>query len=85
MKGLGCLASASAGNTTIDYTTLQLIGATDGAIKYFVEPQQNPPPKGEDCLTLNVWTKPQTGESKKPVMVYIHGGGFTSGEDASPY
>lgn len=27
----------------------------------------------EDCLTLNVWTKPQTGDSKKAVMLYIHG------------
>lgn len=33
----------------------------------------------EDCLTLNVWTKPQTGEKKKAVMVYVHGGTFVSG------
>jgi carboxylesterase type B len=33
----------------------------------------------EDCLTLNVWTKPQTGESNKAVMVWIHGGSFTGG------
>lgn len=25
---------------------------------------------GEDCLTLNVWTKPQTGEKKKAVLVW---------------
>jgi Carboxylesterase family len=29
----------------------------------------------EDCLTLNVWTKPQIGEQKKAVMVWIYGGG----------
>jgi hypothetical protein len=29
----------------------------------------------EDCLTVNVWTKPQTGEKKKAVMVWIYGGG----------
>ena len=29
----------------------------------------------EDCLTLNVWTQPQTGEAKKAVMVWIYGGG----------
>lgn len=33
----------------------------------------------EDCLTVNVWSKPQTGQAKKPVLVYIYGGGFNSG------
>jgi cholinesterase len=38
----------------------------------------------EDCLTVNVWTKPQTGEKKKAVMVWIYGGGFNSGNSRSP-
>lgn len=38
----------------------------------------------EDCLTLNVWTKPQIGESKKAVMFWIHGGGYSSGSTAIP-
>jgi cholinesterase len=29
----------------------------------------------EDCLTLNVWTKPQAGEKQKAVLVWIFGGG----------
>jgi len=33
----------------------------------------------EDCLFLNVWTKPQVGEKKKAVLVWIYGGSFTSG------
>lgn len=33
----------------------------------------------EDCLYLNVWSKPQSGEAQKAVMVFIHGGGFTGG------
>jgi para-nitrobenzyl esterase len=32
---------------------------------------------GEDCLRLNVWT-PSTSGGRRPVMVYMHGGGFTS-------
>jgi para-nitrobenzyl esterase len=35
-------------------------------------------PPSEDCLFLNIWT-PAGGASGKPVMVYSHGGGFTSG------
>lgn len=38
--------------------------------------------QSEDCLTLNVWTKPQAGDSKKAVMVWVHGGAFTTGMSA---
>jgi cholinesterase len=41
-------------------------------------------PKSEDCLNLNIWTQPQSGEAKKAVMVFIHGGSFTSGSSAIP-
>jgi len=36
----------------------------------------------EDCLHLNVWTNglgSQSDTRKRPVMVWLHGGGFTSG------
>ncbi len=33
----------------------------------------------EDCLYLNIWTPWQEQERKLPVMVWIHGGGFTEG------
>ena len=38
---------------------------------------------GEDCLSLNVWTK-DTETKGKPVMFYIHGGGFSWGGTADP-
>ena len=35
--------------------------------------------QGEDCLRVNLWT-PGLGDGKKrPVMVWLHGGGFTAG------
>lgn len=33
----------------------------------------------EDCLRLNVWTNGLAGGKKRPVMVWLHGGGFTNG------
>jgi len=36
--------------------------------------------RGEDCLRLNVWTpSTRTSARKRPVMVYMHGGGYTGG------
>ena len=37
------------------------------------------PTRSEDCLYLNVWTVGIGDETKRPVMVWIHGGGLTLG------
>jgi cholinesterase len=39
----------------------------------------------EDCLGINIWTKPQTGEKAKAVLFWIHGGGFSSGNANGPF
>jgi len=38
----------------------------------------------EDCLVLNVWTTSLRASSKKPVMVWLHGGGYTAGSSGVP-
>ena len=37
------------------------------------------PPRSEDCLYLNVWTSANNANDRRPVMVWIYGGGFTGG------
>ncbi|AJP73844.1 carboxylesterase/lipase family protein [Sphingomonas hengshuiensis] len=40
--------------------------------------------QSEDCLVLNVWTPATGGDARRPVMVWVHGGGFAVGSGADP-
>jgi para-nitrobenzyl esterase len=41
------------------------------------------PNQSEDCLRLNVWA-PDTRPGRRPVIVYIHGGAYSTGSGSSP-
>jgi para-nitrobenzyl esterase len=41
-------------------------------------------PQSDDCLTLNIWTAASSGDERRPVMVWIPGGGFVVGSSALP-
>jgi para-nitrobenzyl esterase len=43
---------------------------------------RDPGPKGEDCMVINVYTPGVNDAAKRPVMVYLHGGGFRYGSGA---
>ena len=47
----------------------------------FIAPAE---PLSEDCLYLNVWTAAKSSSEKRPVIVFIHGGAFTSGSGSVP-
>ncbi|MDP8914590.1 MAG: carboxylesterase family protein, partial [Pseudomonadota bacterium] len=41
-------------------------------------------PQSEDCLYLNIWTPEASPARERPVMVYIHGGAYSSGSVVDP-
>jgi len=47
-------------------------------------PRPGLPVEGEDCLVLNVFTPGVGDNRKRPVMVWLHGGGFSTGSGSSP-
>jgi para-nitrobenzyl esterase len=42
------------------------------------------PPTSEDCLYLNVWTTAESPAERRPVMVWLYGGGFFGGAGSEP-
>lgn len=41
--------------------------------------------ENEHCQVLNIWTQNTSPAKKKPVMVWMHGGGFTNGSSMESY
>ncbi|MEV0945426.1 carboxylesterase/lipase family protein [Rhodococcus sp. NPDC049939] len=50
----------------------------------FRAPQRGVSSSDEDCLTLNVLAPSRPSDTPRPVMVFIHGGAYSSGSSASP-
>jgi para-nitrobenzyl esterase len=42
------------------------------------------PHMSEDCLFLNVWTSASSASDRRPVMVWIHPGGYQTGSGSTP-
>jgi para-nitrobenzyl esterase len=53
----------------------QILAASDGF--------RSAPAESEDCLFLNVWTAGLDADRKRPVMVWLHGGGYSMGTASS--
>lgn len=68
--GAACLAASIAKAGTSTSQASSAMGGAEG-------------PQSEDCLFLNVYTKPQSGEKKKAVMLWIHGGAFIIGSGSN--
>lgn len=46
-------------------------------------PAEEELPESEDCLYLNIWTPAESENEKLPVMMWVPGGGFMTGNAAS--
>lgn len=44
----------------------------------------NEGPGSEDCLFLNLWTPALRDGGRRPILVYIHGGGYNTGSGSDP-
>jgi len=49
------------------------------ALAQILPPADDTTRQSEDCLFLNLWTPAVGDGGKRPVMVWLHGGGFVSG------
>lgn len=66
--------------TSYPDTIPQLVGTSALFSSWATNPE---PAMSENTLGLNIWT-PGLDDRKRPVMVWLHGGGFESGSGSSP-
>ncbi|MEV7663618.1 carboxylesterase family protein [Paenarthrobacter sp. NPDC089316] len=65
--------------STLSYGAVCPNGATKVSQFEFMSPSANDLVPSEDCLFANVWTQSLEPTAKKPIVLFIHGGGYTSG------
>jgi para-nitrobenzyl esterase len=95
-RGIPYAASPSGANRFLDPRKPEpWTGVRDAFQNGHASPQVSPPPgaigwglrgsaqQGEDCLMLNVFTNGVNDGRKRPVMMWIHGGGYTYGSGSS--
>lgn len=75
---------ASSGNSTTTAADIVAANITAAAAAVLSIQSYNGGKYSEDCLFVNVWTKPQTGDAKKAVLLWIYGGGFSGGTSSVP-
>jgi para-nitrobenzyl esterase len=51
----------------------------DAALQQALPARRDLETQNEDCLSINLWTPQVGGEKRRPVMVWLHGGGYTYG------
>ncbi len=71
----------AAQDASLDYEDKELQAAFAGPGNTFGALTLGPGTMGEDCLVLNVWTPSLRPANKRPVMFWLHGGGFITGSD----
>jgi len=80
-QGYSCPVRASSSSATTDGLALANVTTVGFLV---LDNMSADGPYSEDCLNLNIWTKPQSGDAKKAVLIWIYGGGFSSGTSAIP-